>query len=185
MSLETAAQVVAHAEQQMDAVKPKSLSVTFFGGEPLLNLPVLYYIAEHVHAAATPRGVRVALSIITNGLLLTPEVVDRLLPYGLRGVKVTLDGDKAAHDHMRPLRGGQGTFDKIVANLRAVAGKCSISIGGNFNADNADSFPALLDFLARQEFASADRQGRLQAGDQRRAQGAARPSRPRSRASSR
>ncbi|MFI5076012.1 MAG: radical SAM protein [Vicinamibacteria bacterium] len=154
MSLETAAQVVAHAGQQMDAVRPKSLSVTFFGGEPLLNLPVLYYIAEHVHAAATARGVRVGLSIITNGLLLTPEVVDRLLPYGLHGVKVTLDGDKAAHDHMRPLRGGQGTFDKIVANLRAIAGKCTISIGGNFNADNADSFPALLDFLARQEFAS-------------------------------
>ena len=154
MSLETAAQVVAHAERQMDAIRPERLSVTFFGGEPLLNLPVLYYIAEHVHAAATARGVQVGLSIITNGLLLTPEVVDRLLPYGLRGVKVTLDGDQAAHDHMRPLRGGQGTFDKIVANLRAVAGKCTIAIGGNFSADNADSFPALLDFLARQEFAS-------------------------------
>jgi uncharacterized protein len=153
MSLETAAQVVAHAERQMDAVRPKSLSVTFFGGEPLLNLPVLYHLAEHIHAAATTRGIRVGLSIITNGLLLTPEVVDRLLPWGLRGVKVTLDGDKAAHDHMRPLRGGQGTFDRIVANLRAIAGKCPISIGGNFSADNADSFPALIEFLARQDFA--------------------------------
>ena len=69
---------------------------------------------------------------------------------------------------MRPLRGGQGTFDKIVANVRAVAGKSPISIGGNFDADNADSYPALLDFLAEQEFASQDRQGHLQAGDQRR-----------------
>ena len=31
--------------------------LTFFGGEPLLNLPVVYYLAEHVHAAATARGV--------------------------------------------------------------------------------------------------------------------------------
>jgi uncharacterized protein len=154
MSLETAAHVVAHAARQMDAVRPERLSVTFFGGEPLLNLPVVYYLAEHIHAAATARGVRLTLSIITNGLLLTPDVVDRLLPYGLGGVKVTLDGDKAAHDHMRPLRGGQGTFDRIVANLRAIAGKCTISIGGNFDANNADSFPALLDFLAKQEFAS-------------------------------
>ena len=54
------------------------------------------------------------INIITNGLLLTPEVVDRLLPYGPLGVKVTLDGDRDTHNRMRPLRGGQGTFDKIL-----------------------------------------------------------------------
>ena len=153
MSLETAREVVAHAERQLDTVRPERLSLMFFGGEPLLNLPVVYYLAEHVHAAATARGVKLTLSMVTNGLLLTPEVVDRLLPYGFTGAKVTLDGDKAAHDRKRPLRGGQGTFDKIIANVRAVAGKCAISIGGNFDADNADSYPALLDFLAAQEFA--------------------------------
>jgi uncharacterized protein len=153
MSLETAQAVVEHAARQMDEIRPERVSLTFFGGEPLLNLPVVYHLAEHVHAAATARGIRLTLSIITNGLLLTPEVVDRLVPHGLGGVKITLDGDQAAHDLKRPLRGGQGTFDKIVANVRAVAGKVRISIGGNFDADNADSYPALLDFLAEQEFA--------------------------------
>ncbi len=153
MSLETAAEVVAHAERQLDAVRPERLSLMFFGGEPLLNLPVVYYLAEHVHAVAAARGVKLTISMVTNGLLLTPAVVDRLLPYGFTGAKITLDGDQAAHDRKRPLRGGQGTFDKIIANVRAVAGKCAISIGGNFDADNADSYPALLDFLAGQEFA--------------------------------
>ena len=153
MSLETAAEVVAHAERQLDAVRPERLSLMFFGGEPLLNLPVVYYLAEKVHAVAAARGIPLTISMVTNGLLLTPEVVDRLLPYGFTGAKVTLDGDKAAHDRKRPLRGGQGTFDKIIANVRAVAGKIAISIGGNFDADNADSYPALLDFLAGQEFA--------------------------------
>ena len=153
MSLETAAEVVAHAERQLDTVRPERLSLMFFGGEPLLNLPVVYYLAEHVHAAAAARGVPLTISVVTNGLLLTPEVVDRLLPYGFTGAKITLDGDQAAHDRKRPLRGGQGTFDKIIANVRAVAGKCAISIGGNFDADNADSYPALLDFLAGQDFA--------------------------------
>jgi uncharacterized protein len=153
MSLETAAEVVAHAERELDTVRPERLSLMFFGGEPLLNLPVVYYLAERVHAAATARGVKLSISMVTNGLLLTPEVVDRLLPFGFTGAKVTLDGDKAAHDRKRPLRGGQGTFDKIIANVRAVAGKVAISIGGNFDAENADSYPALLDFLAEQEFA--------------------------------
>ena len=54
---------------------------------------------------------------------------------------------------MRPLRGGQGTFDRIIENVRRVAGKCSISIGGNFDEGSVDSYPALLDFLKEQEFA--------------------------------
>ena len=45
--------------------------LTFFGGEPLLNLPVMYYLAERLWHAAQARGVRMLVNIITNGLLLT------------------------------------------------------------------------------------------------------------------
>ena len=54
---------------------------------------------------------------------------------------------------MRPLRGGQGTFDKILNNVRQVADRCRIAIGGNFDESSVDSYPALLDFLREQEFA--------------------------------
>jgi len=87
-----------------------------------------------------------------NGLLLTPDVVDRMLPFGLNGIKITLDGDRDTHNRMRPLRGGQGTFDRIVENIRQVAGRCRIAIGGNFDESSVDSFPALLDFLKAQDF---------------------------------
>jgi uncharacterized protein len=155
MSLETAAGVADWAERELDRLSPESLVLTFFGGEPLLNLPVVYYLAERLHGAAAGRGVRVVINIITNGLLLTPEVVARLKPLGLNGVKITLDGERATHDRLRPLRGGQGTFDRIIANVRAIAGECRIAIGGNFDADSVESYPALLDFLAAQDFAPA------------------------------
>ncbi len=48
--------------------------MTFFGGEPLLNLPVLYYLAERMWHATRDRGVEMSISIISNGLLLTPDV---------------------------------------------------------------------------------------------------------------
>jgi uncharacterized protein len=153
MSPETAARVVAWTEAQLDALRPERLTLTFFGGEPLLNLPVLYDVAERLWAATQARGVRQVVNIITNGLLLTPDVVARLNPVGLNGVKVTLDGDRETHDRMRPLRGGQGTFDRIIRNVRAVAGQTQISIGGNFDASSVDSYPALLDFLRAQDFA--------------------------------
>ena len=76
-----------------------------------------------------------------------------MAPLGLNGIKITLDGDRDTHNRMRPLRGGQGTFDRIVENVRRVAGRCRISIGGNFDESSVDSYPALLEFLKQQEFA--------------------------------
>ena len=118
MSLETAGRVADWFERELDRVHPEKFVLTFFGGEPLLNLPVMYMLAERARRAADARGVTLFINIITNGLLLTPEVVDRMLPFGLNGVKITLDGDKDTHNRMRPLRGGQGTFDRIVENIR-------------------------------------------------------------------
>ncbi|HEV8315794.1 MAG TPA: radical SAM protein [Vicinamibacterales bacterium] len=153
MSLDTAEHVAAWIERKLDEIRPAKFVLTFFGGEPLLNLPVTYFLSERCHELAGARGVKLVVNIITNGLLLTPEVVDRLLPYGLNGVKVTLDGDRETHNRMRPLRGRQGTFDRIVENVRRVADKVKITIGGNFDETSVDSFPALLDFLKEQNFA--------------------------------
>ena len=153
MSLETAARVAAWVEERMDATRTRRFVLMFFGGEPLLNLPVMYYLAERLWAAAQSRGITMVTNVITNGLLLTPEVVDRLQPYGLNAVKITLDGDRDTHNRMRPLRGGQGTFDRIVANVRRIAGRCQITIGGNFDESSVDSYPDLIRFLAAQDFA--------------------------------
>ena len=153
MSLDTAERLAGWTEDRLDTLKPSRLILTFFGGEPLLNLPVTYYLAERLHASCIERGVTMSISIITNGLLLTPEIVERLNPLGLTGIKITLDGDRDAHNRMRPLRGGQGTFDRIIANIRQVAHLTKIAIGGNFDAETVDSYPALLDYLSEQEFA--------------------------------
>ena len=153
MSPATARRVVDWIERELDRVRPERLVLTFFGGEPLLNLPVMYELAERTWRATQARGVAQGVNIITNGLLLTSDVVDRMLPYGLNGVKITLDGDRETHDRMRPLRGGQGTFDRIIKNIRDVAGRCRIAVGGNFDESSVDSFPALLDFLSEQDFA--------------------------------
>ena len=152
MSPDTSEQVAAWIEQRLDELKPEKLTITFFGGEPLVNLPALYDLAERAHAMAKARGVTLLIGIISNGLLLTEELVDRLLPFGLNYVKITLDGDRDTHNRMRPLRGGQGTFDRIIDNIRKVAGKVRIAVGGNFDTDSVESFPALLDFLKEQDF---------------------------------
>ena len=151
MSMETAMRVADWIERELERVRPEKLVLTFFGGEPLLNLPVMYYLAERLWLNASAQDVRQIVSIITNGLLLTEDVVDRLLPFGLKGVKITLDGDRETHNRLRPLRGGQGTFDRIIENMRRIAGRCQIAIGGNFDDSSFGSYSALLGFL-KEEF---------------------------------
>jgi uncharacterized protein len=153
MTLEQADRVGDWIEGRLDALASPRFTLTFFGGEPLLNLPVVYALAERLSTACRQRGVAMNISVITNGLLLTEAVVDRLLPYGLTGVKITLDGDKATHDRLRPLRGGQGTFDRILTNMRAIAPKVRLSIGGNFDVESAASYPELLALLRSEPFA--------------------------------
>ena len=155
MSMETAHRLCEWVEIKLDELGSSRFSLTFFGGEPLLNQPVMFETAERLWRVTQDRGVGMGISVITNGLLLTPEVVDRLEPFGLSSFKITLDGDRQTHDRMRPLRGGQGTFDRIIENIRRVAHRCNIAIGGNFDEDTADSYPALLDFLREQEFADS------------------------------
>ena len=41
---------MAWIEQRLDEVRPEKFVLTLFGGEPLLNLPVAYYLAEQCHA---------------------------------------------------------------------------------------------------------------------------------------
>jgi uncharacterized protein len=153
MTIEQAQSLARWIETRLDEVQPLKFVMTFFGGEPLLNLPVMYYLAEKCQGLCEARGIPQVVNVITNGLLLTRDVVQRLLPYGLNGVKITLDGDRETHDRMRPLRGRQGTFDRIIENVRHVADLIPITIGGNFDESSVDSYPHLLDFLKEQEFA--------------------------------
>src|SRR3954451_9056477 len=73
MTMETAERVVAFTEDRLDTLRASSFVLTLFGGEPLLNLPVAYYLSERLWAASQARGVKMQLNVITNGLLLTPE----------------------------------------------------------------------------------------------------------------
>jgi sulfatase maturation enzyme AslB (radical SAM superfamily) len=49
-------------------VRPQKFVMSFFGGEPLLNLPVMYYLAERCHAMCEERGIPQLVNVITNGL---------------------------------------------------------------------------------------------------------------------
>jgi len=143
--------------------KKEEIKITFYGGEPLLSTDLIIYISERLkdltnvsptshlytllHPSQEGNKLTFCASLITNGTLLTPDVVGRLKPLGLKIASVTLDGPREVHDQFRPFKSGRGTFDMIVRNIKDVCDMINIHIGGNYTKDNYSEFPSLLDYL--------------------------------------
>jgi len=125
----------------------EKLFVVFYGGEPLLNTAPIVTISRALTAWAKSEGRQFAFGMITNGSLLTPAVVDTLLPLGLESVRVSVDGDRAGHDAKRPFADGSPSFDTIIANIESVIDKVPVAIAGNFDRANLPGIPRLLDML--------------------------------------
>ncbi len=153
MKPETADKVVAYLQKRILSVKPKTLHVHFFGGEPLLNQPPIKKITKALWEFTQPLGIPLTVGMISNGVLLTPEFVDEMTPYGFKWIKITFDGDREAHDKKRIFHNRKGTFDKIYDNLCAIKGKVRLAIGGNFDNENYESMFALIDRLKKSPFA--------------------------------
>lgn len=123
------------------------LTLSFYGGEPLLSLDLIERISEPLQRLAREKGVKFGFSLVTNGTLLTREVAEKLVPLGLAGAKFTLDGPSEIHNGERPFASGAGSFDAIVENMASVWDLVPINLGGNFRENNYRDFPRLLDHL--------------------------------------
>jgi len=125
----------------------RDVKIGFYGGEPLLSIPMIREIAGPIQEAARERGVAFSFGLTTNATLLTRPVVEELRPLGLTEAIVTLDGTREIHDRQRPFLSGKGSFDLIVANIKEVCDLITIQLGGNFSREEYREFPLLLDHL--------------------------------------
>jgi uncharacterized protein len=93
------------------------LNLSFLGGEPLVNRSVLQAVTRRAAALAEARGVTMTFSITTNGTLLGEADAEFFEEFGF-AVTVSLDGPGAVHDSLRPYKGGGGSYDRVMANVR-------------------------------------------------------------------
>jgi len=131
----------------------RDLHLTFYGGEPLLSEDLIVRISAPLQIAAKIHGLNYSFGLITNGTLFNRQTAERLIPLGLKGAKVTLDGPPEIHDRQRPYLSGAGSFDSIVANLATVSDLVTIMLGGNFLQENYREFPRMLDHLVERGIA--------------------------------
>ncbi len=93
------------------------LNLAFLGGEPLVNRTTLQAVTRRAAALAQSRGVTLNFSITTNGTLLTEADAAFFEEFGF-AVTVSLDGPAEVHDMLRPYKGGRGSFERVMSNVR-------------------------------------------------------------------
>ena len=145
MSTDTADLLVQRLTEQM--AEGLDVSVEFYGGEALLQLKLLKDIAARLAEGAASHSVKFSFTLFSNGVLLTPAVVQQLLPLGLTAIRLTIDGPPDIHNAQRPFVSGAGSFAKITSNLLAVHKLVPVDLGGNYTRDNYRRFAELLDIL--------------------------------------
>src|SRR6266850_5496840 len=100
MGPETIQGVKRLIDRRLDSLR--SLSVAWFGGEPLLARGVIEEISEHiVHALGERPDLHYYADMTTNGYLLDTPAVERLAELGISSYQISLDGPEDLHDQTR------------------------------------------------------------------------------------
>ena len=93
------------------------LQIGFYGGEPLLNIPVVRAVISEATQLARERGQEVRFDLITNGTRLDADLCAFLRAHKV-AIQISLDGPPAVNDALRPRLGGQGSYRAATAPLQ-------------------------------------------------------------------
>jgi len=93
--------------------------LTFFGGETLLNFPVVKSTIAYGRERAAEMGKEMDFSLTTNATLLEPAVIEFLAENRV-GVTISMDGPQEMQDRFRVFSNGAGSYEKIIPKVRAL-----------------------------------------------------------------
>ncbi|NTU42097.1 MAG: radical SAM protein [Nitrospirales bacterium] len=92
------------------------LSILFFGGEPLLELPLIRETTVYAEKRAAEENKTISFTMTTNGILLDEEKLEFLRDHHVRFL-LSIDGNREAHDRHRKLASGAGSFTTIMEKI--------------------------------------------------------------------
>lgn len=103
------------------SVDSKSVNVGFYGGEPLLEFPLIQRVVEYCEERFFGKGL--TFTITTNGTLLSDEMIHYFQAHDI-SLMISLDGPKEINDQNRVFADGRGTYDVVmerIARLKEIA----------------------------------------------------------------
>ncbi len=91
------------------------ISICLFGGEPLINFDIAKYILGEIEVFCKENDLTYSCFVITNGTLLSKEVLEDLIYHNCNMIQVTLDGVRETHDSRRMYKNDRGSTESCAA----------------------------------------------------------------------
>lgn len=120
MSVECANDVLGFVSKIVKTETHRTMTVTLFGGEPLLNPKAVYILSRGIQDLNhSGRGTNISLILATNGTIYSKEIFDIFAERPeWSTVSLNLDAFKDIHDRNRPfLRSKRSSYDCVLGNL--------------------------------------------------------------------
>ena len=124
------------------------VGITWYGGEPLLAFTIIEELMESIYENFKHECV--TSGAITNGYLLTEDVVKRMKELNISSVQITIDGPPELHNKRRMLPSGEDTFFVILNNMNKaleVYQELKISIRVNVDKSNISGVDEIIKYL--------------------------------------
>ncbi|WP_374344492.1 radical SAM protein [Azonexus sp.] len=123
------------------------LTVSFFGGEPLMNFPLIETAIARANELAAASGRGLSFALTSNGTLLDDAMLATIKQH-ISYLAISLDGSPDANAG-RPFRDGRPSFASVAANLeRLRAAGVAYALRATVTPDNLDHLAQTVDFLA-------------------------------------
>lgn len=148
MDEETKSGLIKFIKNKIDQERIQFLSITWYGGEPLLALDTILELSEKIIALCNENKVYYASSIVTNGCLLDAPTAKLLKEKcALKVAQITIDGLPEKHNRRRILKNGEDSFGIIVKNIDEIKNIIHVSVRVNVDKTNIDHTEKLVDFF--------------------------------------
>ena len=123
------------------------INITWFGGEPLLNIEIINYICEKL----VENNIKFISSIITNGYLFNDKLVTMAgYKWNLSHVQISLDGTEPEYNKIKNYKYTNiNPFKNVIKNIeRLVNNEINVSIRLNISRDNAKNIQELVKYIS-------------------------------------
>lgn len=98
MTTEVANMIIEKIDRILNDNKFEGINIHYFGGEPLLNIPVLIYLDENIKKITDKIGIVYKAFLTTSGSMLSKELLQKVK---FSSIQLTFDGLEKTHDRLR------------------------------------------------------------------------------------
>ena len=130
----------------LDTHEGDRVKLSWFGGEPLLRPDVIDRVCEGLRDA----GLEYKSSMISNGSLITPEIIDKMTgDWRLDHIQISMDGAEQDYIPRKHYYAYQDQYRKVMEAVSGMnAAGVSVTIRCNVDEDNWANIPRYLEDLS-------------------------------------